>query len=180
MYGYVYETTNKINNKKYIGQSKGKFKNWYKGSGIILKQAIKKYGVENFNVKLLDYSKTKEELDNLEKHYIKKFNAILNKQYYNLHEGGIGGDTWSGKRHSEISKSKMSKSKKGTQSPHKGKKFRPLTIEEKMLKRDSSPKRKEITINGVRYKSYREASEKLGIRVRSYNIGKLKKKGLVI
>jgi len=37
MYGYIYETTNLINGKKYIGQSKGKFKPLYLGSGVVLK-----------------------------------------------------------------------------------------------------------------------------------------------
>ena len=140
----------------------------------------KKYGKENFKVELLECSNSKEKLNRLEKHYIELFNSVLDTQYYNIHEGGAGGDTWSGRKHTEKSKSKMSKSKKGKQSPHKGKKFRPLTDEEKITKSTSSPKRKEININGTRYRSYRDASKKLGVRVRSYTIEKLKEKGFVI
>ena len=45
MYGYVYETINLVNNKKYIGKRvKSKFDINYKGSGKILKQAFEKYG----------------------------------------------------------------------------------------------------------------------------------------
>ena len=54
MYGYIYETTNLINGKKYIGQHRGSFDKEYKGSGTLLRRAIKKYGKENFEVKLLE------------------------------------------------------------------------------------------------------------------------------
>ena len=180
MYGYIYETTNKINNKKYIGQRKGIFKKWYIGSGIILKKSIKKYGKENFEVKFLIKADTKNQLNQLEREFIKKYNCVNSIEYYNLHDGGIGGDTWTGRKHTEITKFKMSQSKKGKQSPHKGKKFRPLTNEEKNTKRISNSQRKEIIINGIKYNSYREASEKLGVRVRSYTIQKLKEKGFII
>ena len=53
MYGYIYLTQNLTNNRKYIGQRKwNTFENIsedkYLGSGIILKQAIQKYGEGNF------------------------------------------------------------------------------------------------------------------------------------
>ena len=46
---YVYEITNKINNKKYIGKHTARLiNNKYYGSGLAIKRAIKKYGKENF------------------------------------------------------------------------------------------------------------------------------------
>ena len=55
MYGYIYETTNLINGKKYIGKHKSnKFDTWYLGSGIVLKKAIKKYGRENFQTIIIE------------------------------------------------------------------------------------------------------------------------------
>jgi hypothetical protein len=48
----IYCTTNKINGKKYIG-SHNKRKLNYLGSGTDLKQAIKKYGKENFTRQIL-------------------------------------------------------------------------------------------------------------------------------
>ena len=52
--GYIYITTNIINNKKYIGKrQKPEFDKNYKGSGRYLKNAINKYGIENFNTKIL-------------------------------------------------------------------------------------------------------------------------------
>ena len=55
MYGYIYITTNIINNKKYIGKHKSlEFDENYKGSGIRLNQAINKYGINNFTTIILE------------------------------------------------------------------------------------------------------------------------------
>ena len=45
--GFVYKTTNLIDGKIYIGKYSGKDKK-YLGSGTYLKNAINKYGRENF------------------------------------------------------------------------------------------------------------------------------------
>lgn len=97
-YGFIYLTTNMINGKKYIGQHSIFTKNGelrkanhtYLGSGVLLKKAIKKYGKENFTREILCFAKDKEELDLLEKEFIKNHNAIKNKDYYNVAEGGEG------------------------------------------------------------------------------------------
>lgn len=69
MYGYIYLTTNLINNKKYIGRHKSPIKdNSYYGSGKIIKEALKKYGKENFSVEILEECNTKEELFEKEKY----------------------------------------------------------------------------------------------------------------
>ena len=45
MFGYVYLTENLINGKCYIGRhSSPTFDKKYKGSGVAIKKAIKKYG----------------------------------------------------------------------------------------------------------------------------------------
>jgi len=177
MYGYIYETTNLINGKKYIGQSRGKFKSWYLGSGKIIKKAIDKYGKENFSIKLLKYAKTKKELNILEKELIEHYGAKELDTFYNLHEGGIGGDTFSGKHHTEKAKRRMSKSKKGKPSPHKGKNFRPLTNEEKLKKCLSSPLRTPIIVNGKKYPSFNSASKDLHIRIGRPSIQFYRNKG---
>ena len=177
MYGYIYETTNLTNGKKYIGQSRGKFKSWYFGSGKILKKAIDKYGKENFSVKLLNYASTKRELNILEKQKIDEYDALNSEIYYNLHEGGRGGDTFSGRKHSEESIKKMKKSLEGRSSPNKGKTLRPLTETEKLKLCLSSPKREVIIIDGKKYPSFNSASKELKIRIGRPSIPSLRNRG---
>lgn len=88
----IYITTNKINNKKYIGQHKiSKEKDYYLGSGKILKDAIEKYGRDNFDKKTLCLCETKEEANNQERYYIGLYEADTNPEFYNLAKGGDGG-----------------------------------------------------------------------------------------
>jgi group I intron endonuclease len=109
MKGYIYITTNLINKKQYIGQSiNHKNRNNYLGSGIIFKQAIKKYGKTNFikNI-LISNIDTIEQLNLLEKEYIIKFNTLI-PNGYNLDYGGNN----KGKV-SEQTKDKIKKTKSG-------------------------------------------------------------------
>lgn len=67
MYGYIYKTTNLINNKIYIGKHKSEiFDIKYKGSGQILKSAFIKYGKNNFSCSVIDYANSLEELNKKE------------------------------------------------------------------------------------------------------------------
>lgn len=91
MKGYIYITTNLINNKKYIGKRVDSvFREWYLGSGIYLKNAISKYGKENFEVKMIDNTDNLNELDKMEIEYIKRYNAVESDDFYNIHPGGTG------------------------------------------------------------------------------------------
>lgn len=89
MYGYIYLTTNLINGKMYIGQKKSDvFVESYIGSGKILKQAVSKYGAENFKVEVIRWCNSKEELDQCEIDEIAKRNAARSSDYYNIAIGG--------------------------------------------------------------------------------------------
>lgn len=91
MYGYVYITTNKINNKKYIGQHKSTtFDKKYIGSGILLQKAIEHYGKENFEVVILKECFSEDELNQAEIELIKTFDAVNSEQFYNIARGGEG------------------------------------------------------------------------------------------
>ena len=92
-YGYVYKTTNLINNKIYIGQHKGMCidKN-YLGSGHLFARAIHKYGRNNFKVEILELCDSKEHLDQREIYYINLYNSVNHDIGYNIAYGGQGGD----------------------------------------------------------------------------------------
>ena len=99
MYGYIYEITNLLNGKKYIGQHKASsFDEDYHGSGKLLLQSINKNGWENnYSYKILEpinniatICDTKEDLDKAEEFYISYFNCVNSNDYYNLKPGGIG------------------------------------------------------------------------------------------
>lgn len=95
MYGYIYLTTNLINNKKYIGKhkaSKFESKGVYHGSGVALLAAVKKYGLDNFKVELIEECHSEEELSQREEFYINKFNAVEDENYYNIIPSSNGGD----------------------------------------------------------------------------------------
>ena len=84
---FIYLTTNLINGKKYIGQHYGYPNDKYLGSGVTLNRAINKYGKENFERKILEFT-TKDLVDEREKYYISFYNAYLDDNYYNLTPGG--------------------------------------------------------------------------------------------
>lgn len=62
----IYKITNCVNSKIYIGKDTTSNPNYY-GSGVILNNAIKKYGIENFTKHIIDTAETKEELSVKEK-----------------------------------------------------------------------------------------------------------------
>jgi group I intron endonuclease len=107
----IYKTTNLINGKIYIGQdSKNNPK--YLGSGIILKQAIKKYGTINFKKEVLETCKTIDDLNYKEKYWIEKLKTNNQEIGYNISFGGQTG--WMlGLKHSEETKNKFSLDRKG-------------------------------------------------------------------
>lgn len=85
----VYLTINLINNKKYIGID-SKNNPAYLGSGKILKQAIEKYGAENFEKIILEECDNRKDLLERERYWIELFNAVESKDFYNLLKGGLG------------------------------------------------------------------------------------------
>lgn len=87
--GYVYIITNQINNKQYIGRHcANKFDESYFGSGIGIKNAVKKYGKENFSIEILAWCENYDELVKQEMYYIELFNAVKSPNFYNRSYGG--------------------------------------------------------------------------------------------
>lgn len=86
----VYITTNIINGKKYIGKDEQNNPK-YLGSGNLFKEAIKKYGRENFQKEILAVACNREDLCELEAYYIDYYCAQTSDLFYNLAPGGNGG-----------------------------------------------------------------------------------------
>lgn len=84
----IYKITNTVNNKYYIGRhSTNNVDDGYMGSGIWIKNAIRKYGRENFIKEILDEANSSAELWELEKHYVNE-NVVKDENSYNMSVGG--------------------------------------------------------------------------------------------
>lgn len=90
-FGYIYKTTNLINNKIYIGQHKRNyFDERYKGSGKEIMKALKKYGRENFKVEIIEWCYNLQDLNDAENTYVDYYKKLYGRQCYNIAEGGNG------------------------------------------------------------------------------------------
>lgn len=130
----IYCHTNKINGKKYIGQTCNKpEKRWMNGKGYIKNKhfynAIQKYGWDSFAHEILFNGLTLAEANQLEEELIAKYDTMNPEKEYNLKAGGkrskVSKETrkrmsenhydnkgvkspWYGKKHSEETKKKIS------------------------------------------------------------------------
>lgn len=100
----IYETTNLVNGKKYIGVHRVTGSNSYFGSGIILKYAIKKYGKENFERDTLIIVATLDEALYYEGKLVTQ-EVVDNPNFYNIALGGNA--VRLGKHHSNETKKKL-------------------------------------------------------------------------
>jgi group I intron endonuclease len=91
----IYKITNLVNGKVYIGQTvqKNPKMRWYdhcakarRGVNQPLPNAINKYGVDKFSWEIIDTATSLEALNELEKQYVEKYNAI--NEGYNIREAG--------------------------------------------------------------------------------------------
>jgi len=120
-YYYIYEITNLINGKIYIGQHTTKNLNdGYMGSGASLLKALKKYGKNNFKKEILIFAVNQAALNFFEKCLVTE-EFINQRDNYNLREGGGSKGKLSienilkltGRKRTEESKRKMSLAHKG-------------------------------------------------------------------
>ena len=83
----IYKIVNKVNNKIYIGQTHFD-KPSYLGSGILIKAAIEKYGIENFDKEYIDEATNQKDLDLKEIYWIKEYQSQNPDIGYNIADGG--------------------------------------------------------------------------------------------
>ena len=124
----IYKITNLINKKFYIGKDTSSDSNYF-GSGLLIKRAIEKYGLKNFQKEIIDETDNYEELSLKEKYWINHFNSTNLKTGYNISIGGDGGDTLSNHPNLDLIKEKISNG-----SIVKGKTYEEVFGEEKAKK----------------------------------------------
>lgn len=120
----VYMYTNIINNKKYVGITNRTLKERLKvGYSGRFKNAINKYGIENFKTEIVAEFETREEAENLEIELIRDLNLTNDKFGYNIALGGDGGNTRIGMTKEELEEysKKLSQSRTGEKNPNYGK-----------------------------------------------------------
>lgn len=123
MFGYIYKTTNKINNKIYIGQHRSQEHDpSYIGSGKLIKRAIQKYGFDNFSNEIISICHSQKELDVMEINMIQKFNSTNKEIGYNITHGGQGGNITSSLPKEDYEKmiARMSVNNSGKNNPNYG------------------------------------------------------------
>lgn len=157
MYGYIYKTTNLINNKIYIGQKhSSKFLGQsYLGSGKVIRREVLAHGKENFKVELLEEVETKEMMDEREIYWISYYQSTNREIGYNISNGGnvnraMSGEhnPFYGKHHTEESRRKNSEHCKGRVAWNKG-----LTKEDERVKKYSESLKKTLKEKGSHSKN---------------------------
>ena len=89
----IYKVINKINNKYYIGVHNTKdLGDGYKGSGVVLGEAYKKYGKKSFNYEILEFFNTDKEAYERESEIVNE-SLVNDPLCYNVMLGGKGNKT---------------------------------------------------------------------------------------
>jgi group I intron endonuclease len=116
-YGIIYCATNKVNGKRYVGQTTSTLKRRWgahcrPNSGCkSVSGAIQKYGKDSFDIVEIDSAKTLDELNAKELFYIASFGTDKQGFGYNIRPGG------NSSKQAESSKKLMSAAKLGFKMP---------------------------------------------------------------
>lgn len=132
-YHYFYKITNQVNGKYYYGiHSTDDLDDGYKGSGLRLSLAYKKYGEGNFKKEIIKFFETRKEASEYEESVVTE-DEVNSEDCYNLTIGGDRGicNAFKGRHHSDKTK---------------------LLIREKMSKpiEELKQKRKTISKDGIK------------------------------
>jgi len=105
--GFIYEWTNKIDGIKYLGSHKGTIDDGYTGSGKRFGNAIKKYGIENFERIIVEYVEKEEDILLREQFYLDTYKCAKSSLYYNIAPNAGGGDCGNGPKISATKKKRF-------------------------------------------------------------------------
>ena len=183
----IYKIVNKINGKVYIGQTirsiEDRWSDHCKNSSrcTAIKNAIVKYGIDNFKISTISYCNSLDEMNHREERYISLYNT-MSPNGYNLQPGGknhkLSNETKA--KLSHINKDTIPPSRKGSVLTEKHK--RQISKKLKGRKRDrksiekfkktiatvGTNNRKVLCItNNIKYPSLSKAASELGISVSS-------------
>ena len=87
-FNYFYKITNNLNGNFYYGiHSTNNIDDGYMGSGLKLKRAFKKYGIENFSKEIIKFFDTREELSDYEADVVTEV-LVNDSNCYNTSLGG--------------------------------------------------------------------------------------------
>lgn len=122
----IYKITNKINGKIYVGQTtrslNERILEHARHNTIVVDKAMQKYGIDSFEIEQIDSASNIDELNEREKYWIKYYDCVVPNGYNQCN----GGENTAGYHHKEESKRKMSKTKSaiyiGRNNPFFGKK----------------------------------------------------------
>lgn len=166
---FIYITTNKINNKKYVGLCSMKKDNWesYLGSGKLLHRAIKKYGKENFERQIIQYCDTIEEAIQVERKFILDNECHLKENWYNI---AVGFTTQGSKGKKQTEKHKLAMQKLLTGVPKS----------EEMRKKQSQTRKERIKEGKYSFNNHTQEQLEIISKIGKSNKGRTHKKTLCI
>lgn len=98
----IYKIENKINGKIYIGQTKNALNNRVRDhlrNRSFIGNALRKYGLQSFDISVIDEANTKEVINEKEQYWIKILNSSV-PDGYNILQGGSYSTGMTGKHHS--------------------------------------------------------------------------------
>ncbi len=189
VYGYIYQITNLVSDKVYVGQTvcpiEKRFaqhiNNALRGNKSFLYDAIRKYGAVNFSLTLLERCFSSEEMNGYEIKYIEQYGSF--RRGYNMTLGGRGtpgheaSNPWNkgkkgvqvawnkGKKMGQNFRDKCSKAKMGHKPWNKG---LPKEMQPNYGKTFSNERRKNISES----QRGRTLSEEQKENLRAINLGK--------
>ena len=102
--GFIYEWTNTLDGKKYLGSHFGNTEDGYTGSGTRFGNAVRKYGIEQFSRNIVEYVIFEDAILLREQYYLDTRNCAKSKMYYNISPTAGGGDCGNGKKISRTKK----------------------------------------------------------------------------
>lgn len=149
-YGIIYCITNKVNGKRYIGQTTMPlYKRWHAhqradGRCVSIAAAVQKYGAEAFEVVVIASANSRQELDDLEIAHIVAANTLDPAVGYNLRPGGMSA-TFSTETRALMSARKIGRKltdehKARISAAGKGRKHSPSTIAKQSKAKMGKPK----------------------------------------